>query len=86
MRIKAKEIRQMSENQIKEKMNEIKKDLMKANSQVAVGTAPENPGQIKQMKKTIARMLTIISEKRKQPKQEKKPAKEVPSKEVRKKQ
>ncbi|MBU2589725.1 MAG: 50S ribosomal protein L29 [Nanoarchaeota archaeon] len=71
MKIKAKEIRQMNEKQIKEKLFEVKKDLMKANSQIAVGTVPENPGQVKQMKKTIARMLTILTEKEKEPKQEK---------------
>jgi len=77
MKIKAKDIRKMNEKQIMEKMLEVKKDLMKANSQIAVGTVPENPGQVKQMKKTIARMLTILTEKQKEPKQEKKPVKET---------
>lgn len=77
MKIKAKEIRQMNEKQINEKIIEIKKDLMKANSQIAVGTVPENPGQVKQMKKTIARMLTILTEKKKETKNDKKkPVKE----------
>ncbi len=84
MKIKAKEIRDMSEKQINEKMLEVKKDLMKAKSQIAVGTVPENPGKVKQMRKTITRMLTILNEKKNKPKQEKKPAKE--NQEERKKQ
>lgn len=69
MKLKAKDIRQMGEEQLKEKMAEVKKELMKANSQIAVGTIPESPGRIKQIKKTIARILTILSEKKRAPKE-----------------
>ncbi len=69
MKIKAKDIRQMSREQIAGKMLEVRKELMRLNSQIAVGTIPEKPGRVKQVKKTIARMLTIINEKQRQPSQ-----------------
>ena len=36
---------------------------MKNNAQVAIGTTPKSPGQIRQIKRTIARILTILKEK-----------------------
>jgi len=35
---------------------ETKMELMKENAQVAVGTMSKNPGRIRQLKKTIARL------------------------------
>ena len=44
---------------------ELKKELMKINSQIAIGASPKNVGKIKDMKRTIARILTINRQKRK---------------------
>jgi len=60
---KVKEIRQMSKEQLIERIAELRKDLLKLNAQIAIGTIPESPGKVKQIKKTIARMLTILNEK-----------------------
>ena len=62
-KMKFKELKLMSEADLKEKSNEIRKDLMKLNSQVAMGTIIKNPGQIKGIKKTIARIKTILKTK-----------------------
>ena len=59
----AKEIRGMDKNTLDEKLVELKKELVKMNAQVAVGTALKNPGQVRTVKKTIARILTINSQK-----------------------
>ena len=32
---------------------------MKVNAQIAMGTVPENPGRIKEIKKTIARIKNL---------------------------
>ncbi|MDO8740382.1 MAG: 50S ribosomal protein L29 [Candidatus Woesearchaeota archaeon] len=61
--MKFKELKLMSEADLKEKSNEIRKELMKLNSQVAMGTIIKNPGQIKGIKKTIARIKTILKTK-----------------------
>lgn len=61
--MKAKEIRATDKNTLNEKILELKKELVKVNAQVAIGTALKNPGQVKKIKKTLARILTINSQK-----------------------
>lgn len=61
--MKAKELRQMSELDLENKSLELKKELMKINSQIAIGTLPKSPGKVKQMKRTIAKILTIKKQK-----------------------
>lgn len=63
MGIKNKEIQQMEKAQLESKLKELKKELMKINTQKSTGSNPENPGKIKQIKKTIARMLTTLNSK-----------------------
>lgn len=76
--IRKNELRQMKETQLKEKLVELNKELMKARAQIATHTTPENPGRIKEIRKTIARIHTILN----QPKvEEKKEVKELPKKE-----
>ena len=61
--MKAKELMLMSELELENKIVELRKELMKANSQIATGTIPKNPGRIKEMKRTIAKILTVRNEK-----------------------
>ena len=49
----------MNELDLENKISELKKELMKINSQIAIGTVPKSPGKVKVMKKTIAKILTI---------------------------
>ena len=64
--IKKSELKQMNEKSLKEKMYEFKKELIKANSQRATGTTPEKASRIKEIKKIIARINTLIYLKSKQ--------------------
>ena len=57
--MKAKELQAMNELDLESKSIELKKELMKVNSQIAIGTLPKSPGKIKEMKRTIAQILTI---------------------------
>ena len=61
----------MDQSMADEKAAELKKELVKMNAQVAIGTAIKNPGQIRNIKKTLARIITISHEKK--AKKEKKP-------------
>ena len=61
--MKAKELRLMNESDLQGKVAELKKELMKMNSQIAAGTVPKNPSRVKEMKKTIAKIYTINTEK-----------------------
>ncbi|MEA2036386.1 MAG: 50S ribosomal protein L29 [Nanoarchaeota archaeon] len=62
--MKAKEIRLMSKQDLNVKFEELKKELVKLNAQISTGTTPKSPGQVKQVKKNIARILTILNEKK----------------------
>ncbi|MDP3728813.1 MAG: 50S ribosomal protein L29 [bacterium] len=62
MKIKNKDIRKMSTQEQNNKLLELKKDLIKINAQIAAGTVPENPGNVKNVKKTVARIITIMAE------------------------
>jgi len=61
--MKMKDLRQMPKEGLKTKLIELRKDLMKQNAQIATGTVPKNPGQVREMKKTIAKILAIVGEK-----------------------
>lgn len=62
---KKRELKNMSMDQLRGKLEELKKELMKLNAQIAVGINPKNPSQAKSLKKTIARIHTFAQEKNK---------------------
>ena len=51
----------MPKDELEKKLDELYKDVMKENAQIATGTVPKNPGKIKVMKKTIARIKMILA-------------------------
>ena len=57
------EIRDMSTDEINEKLTELRNELLRERTIVAAGGAPDNPGRIKEIRRTIARMKTIKAEK-----------------------
>ncbi|MBS3114599.1 50S ribosomal protein L29 [Candidatus Woesearchaeota archaeon] len=69
--MKVKELRLMNELDLNNKSNELKKELMKLNSQIAIGTVPKSPGKVKEIKRTIAKILSINNEKTTNKKQQK---------------
>ncbi|MBS3143715.1 50S ribosomal protein L29 [Candidatus Woesearchaeota archaeon] len=58
--VKKKELKQLDKKGLKSKLEELKRDLMKINAQRSSGASIENPGRIKHIKKTIARIKTYI--------------------------
>ena len=66
-----KELRLMNEFDLDNKLIELKKELMKLNSQIAIGTVPKSPGKVKEIKRTIAKILSINNEKTTNKKQQK---------------
>ena len=58
---KAAEIRKMSTEEINSNIAKLKEELFNLRFQLAVGQL-ENTARIKQVKKTIARMKTVLSE------------------------
>ena len=53
----------LSQEQLRERLVEFKKELLKLNSQVASGANVQNPGKLKQIKKNVARVLTLLNQK-----------------------
>lgn len=59
--LRNKEIRTMNKDQLITKMADLNRELIKYRSQIAMGTLPENPGRIKLIKKTIAKIKTSMN-------------------------
>jgi len=59
--MKAKELRQLSDTELKNKLNELKAELFNLRFQLATGQL-DNPARIKQVRKDIARVKTIMRE------------------------
>jgi len=62
MVLKAKEIREFSPDERREKLNELKSELMHEKGVAAMGGSPPSPGKIRQLRMTIAKILTIMRE------------------------
>ncbi len=60
--IKKSEFKKMEKKQLLEKKVEIQKEMIKVNAQLSTKTTPENPGRIREMKKTIARINTMLTQ------------------------
>ncbi|MBW2971377.1 50S ribosomal protein L29 [Candidatus Woesearchaeota archaeon] len=60
---RTKDFSSMNEAQLKDKLAELRLELMKQNAQVATGTIPKSPGLIRQTKRNIARILTLLNKK-----------------------
>ncbi len=62
MALNAKQIRELTPEERKEKLNELKSELMHERGVAAMGGSPPSPGKIRQLRMTIAKMLTIMRE------------------------
>ena len=61
--MKITEIRKTSKEDLEEKLSELKKEQIKLYAQVATGTQLKSPGQIRQIKRNIARINTVLKNK-----------------------
>ena len=60
--LKKKDLKKLSGQALNEKIEELRKEMIKINAQIATGTPPANRGGIKQVKRNIARMYTYINQ------------------------
>ena len=56
--VRSGEVAQLSDVEIGEQLDKLRFELVRHNGKVAAGGATENPGQIHEIKRTIARLLT----------------------------
>ena len=62
MVLKAKEIREFTPEERREKLNELKSELMHERGVAAMGGSPPSPGKIRKIRMEIAKILTIMRE------------------------
>jgi len=60
--MKFKELKAMPREELEKKITDIQLELMKDRAQIAIGAAPKSAAKIRQSKKTIARINTILAE------------------------
>lgn len=60
--LRAKEIREMSDEERRKKLAELRRELMHELGVSAMGGAPPSPGKIRSLKRQIARILTVMNE------------------------
>ena len=56
--IRRKSLKELKNDDIDKKLNELRLELAKERSQIAVGGSPSNIGRVKELRKSIARLLT----------------------------
>lgn len=60
--IKKSELKRLNSQQLSERLMELKKELIKANTKRASKTSLENPCQFRELRRSIARILTIMNQ------------------------
>lgn len=59
------ELRGMAIEELEEKLVDLRNDLSKEKAVIASGTRAEKPAKIRNLRRTIGRIMTIINEKKK---------------------
>ena len=62
--LKTKQIREMKQDDLNKKSSELRLELLKEQGNVKMGRPIKNPGKIRALKKTIARVITIKHERK----------------------
>jgi large subunit ribosomal protein L29 len=55
---RARDVRQLSDVELKEQLDKLRMELIQHYGKVSAGGATENPGHIRELRRTIARMMT----------------------------
>jgi large subunit ribosomal protein L29 len=64
--LRSDEIRKMNHDERQEELDKILMELLRERAIASAGGAPESPGKMKEIKRTIARIKTIQTEKNKE--------------------
>jgi len=69
--LRTKEIRKLGEKDIDKKLNELRLELTKERANIAIGASATSPGRIREIRRAIARILTVKNEAKRQSKKSK---------------
>jgi large subunit ribosomal protein L29 len=64
VRVKLKTLREMNNNDLSDKLSELKADLAKLRSEGAKGTLKKQTGTIRWIRRDIARIMTLLNERK----------------------
>jgi len=62
--LRVSEIRKMSDEERKKRLTELRAELVRTRTMVEAGGALDNPSRIRELKRAIARILTVMNEER----------------------
>jgi large subunit ribosomal protein L29 len=62
-KLDAEDLRNKTIDELQQQLQDLQKELVKERGQIEVGGFAENPGEIAEMKKSIARIKTVLNEK-----------------------
>jgi large subunit ribosomal protein L29 len=62
-KLDAEDLRNKTVDELQQQLQDLQKELVKERGQIEVGGFAENPGEIAEMKKSIARIKTVLNEK-----------------------
>jgi len=62
--LRVSEIRKMSDEERRRRLSELRAELMRAKTMVKAGGSIENPSRIRELRRAIARILTVMNEER----------------------
>jgi large subunit ribosomal protein L29 len=63
--LRSKDIRKLSEKELEKKLDELRLEIAKEKANISIGASVTSPGRIKEIRKTIARILSVKKEKSK---------------------
>jgi len=66
--LRVSEIRKMSDEERRRRLSELRAELMRAKTMVKAGGTLDNPSRIRELRRAIARILTVMNEERRKSK------------------
>ena len=61
--MKLRELKQLDNKELEKRLIELRRELIKYNAQISTSTPPENTGNVRKAKRTIARIITLLKSK-----------------------
>ena len=66
--LRTKDVKKLGEKDMDKKLNELRLELTKERANIAIGASATSPGRIREIRRAIARILTVKNERQKRPK------------------
>ena len=61
--LRVKKLTDLNKEELEKQLDELMIEMMKYRAQISTGTPTENPGRVRAVKRTIARIITILKNK-----------------------